>query len=547
MKFFGDFCRYGRIEIILDEKAERIEVTAPSGKKHTVYSFKHQPIELTYDHEGFEKTKTVTAPITVARFTPHEPGKYVFEAYSGENMIDSDTLCVLDSARHGYVEVSSNDKRYFTYSDGEPFFWVGINLCSPTPYEVSSGTEFALSGSVAYIGLAQYERWMKKCKENGVNVIRIWLGHDYWSPDTVNTYELDAVKLSKIDALVSLARKHGLKLKFTIEQFRHFIYDKKSAFNKQLYHNGKPCLSSGQWLTDEGYVEAWMYKIGELAKRYSGDTEVAMIELWNEMNCVGGGYPLILEWNEKILPRVKALFPHQLVTNSLGSLDSDRSAKCYKDFCWDKTDVLQIHRYLDQGASYKICGESPVESVLEVFDFMRTDEMPMLLAETGAVNDCHSGEFRYYSADDRGIIFVDCVYTPLFVGSGGCGNIWHWDRRYVESKMLYRFFKPLSDLVQGVEFDREGFDPVDLSTDKAYILALKGRRTTLVFVRNKSDNWMNTLRDMNEPSPIDVEIDCVGNTVKLYNIWDEEKAEYSVEKGKLYAKGLRYGVMIKMF
>ena len=350
MKFYGDFCRYGRIEIILDEKAERIEITAPSGKKHTVYSFKHQPIELTYDHEGFEKAKTVGDPITVARFTPHEPGKYVFEAYSGENMIDSDTLCVLDSARHGYVEVSSNDKRYFTYSDGEPFFWVGINLCSPTPYEVSSGTEFALSGSVAYIGLAQYERWMKKCKENGINVIRIWLGHDYWSPDTENTYELDAVKLSKIDALVSLARKHGLKLKFTIEQFRHFIYDKKSAFNKQLYHNGKPCLSSGQWLTDEGYVEAWMYKIGELAKRYSGDTEVAMIELWNEMNCVGGGYPLILEWNEKILPRVKALFPHQLVTNSLGSLDSDRSAKCYKDFCWDKTDVMQIHRYLDQGA-----------------------------------------------------------------------------------------------------------------------------------------------------------------------------------------------------
>ena len=188
-----------------------------------------------------------------------------------------------------------------------------------------------------------------------------------------------------------------------------------------------------------------------------------------------------------------------------------------------------------------------MDSIKDVFDLMRTKDRPMLLSETGAVNDCHSGEFRYYSADDRGIIFVDCVYTPLFVGSGGCGNIWHWDRRYVESKMLYRFFKPLSDLVRGVEFDREGFDPVDLSTDKAYILALKGRRTTLVFVRNKSDNWMNTLRDMNEPSPIDVEIDCVGNTVKLYNIWDEEKAEYSVEKGKLYAKGLRYCVMFKMF
>ena len=271
-----------------------------------------------------------------------------------------------------------------------------------------------------------------------------------------------------------------------------------------------------------------------------------MIELWNEMNCVGGGYPLILEWNEKILPRVKALFTHQLVTNSLGSLDSDRSAKCYKDFCWDKTDVLQIHRYLDQGAPYGICGESPIPSIKEAFDLMRTNERPMLLAETGAVNNCHSAEFKYYSADDRGIIFVDSVYTPIFVGSAGCGNIWHWDRRYVESKNLYRYFKPLLKLVDGVDLAAESFEPIDLSGDEAYVLVLKGRSTSLCFVRNKSDSWMNTLRDMHEPREIDFDIQICGENIEVIQIWDDERADISLENDSVRVRNMRFGALFKI-
>ena len=271
-----------------------------------------------------------------------------------------------------------------------------------------------------------------------------------------------------------------------------------------------------------------------------------MIELWNEMNCVGGGYPLILEWNEKILPRVKALFPHQLVTNSLGSLDCDPTLEHYKAFPWDKTDSLQIHRYLDQGAPYKICGESPIPSIKEAFDLMRTNECPMLLAETGAVNNCHSAEFKYYSADDRGIIFVDCVYTPIFVGSAGCGNIWHWDRRYVESKNLYRYFKPLLKLVDGVDLAAESFEPIDLSTDEAYVLLLKGRSTSLCFVRNKSDSWTNTLRDMNEPKTAECEFKIDGKALEVIPIWDDEPAKITLQNGFVHINNMRSGAMLKI-
>ena len=545
MRFNGCFSKYGRIEIQFDRQVDKIAVRSPSGECENIYPFEYQPIRLDYNSEGIEYASADGECRLLARFTPRELGKYCFKAYFDGDLVESADLTVIGQMGHGYVEVSKRDKRYFEWSDGTPFFWMGINLCFPTAYEMSSGREFGLSGDVAYLGLRQYERWMKKCSENGVKLIRIWLGHDYWSPDTESTYKLDPVKLSRIDALVSMAKKFGLVLKLTVEQFRHFVYDKKGIFNKQLYHNGVPCRSSGEWLTSDGFVEGWMYKIEELAKRYSGDTTVAMVELWNEMNCVDGGYPTIVEWNKRILPRVKALFPYQLVTNSLGSLDCDRTAESYKRFPWNKTDVLQIHRYLDQGAPYTVCGESPIPSIKEAFEFMRTVERPILLAETGAVNNCHSAEFKYYSADDRGIIFVDCVYTPFFVGSAGCGNIWHWDRRYVESKNLYTYFNPLVTLLENVDFAAEGFESLDMSTDKAHILVLKGSETTLGFVRNKSDCWMNTLRDMNEPDETDVYIGTDKSAIDVIPIWQDDTYCLESDGDNVVIRGIRYGFLFR--
>ena len=92
MKFYGDFCRYGRVEITLDDAPDRLEITAPSGEKHTVYSFKYQPVEIVYDSEGFEDTRAVGKPFSIARFTPLELGRYIFEAYCGDRLTDGDTL-----------------------------------------------------------------------------------------------------------------------------------------------------------------------------------------------------------------------------------------------------------------------------------------------------------------------------------------------------------------------------------------------------------------------------------------------------------------------
>ena len=260
------------------------------------------------------------------------------------------------------------------------------------------------------------------------------------------------------------------------------------------------------------------------------------------MNCLGD----INEWNREMLPAVKALFPDQLVVNSLGSLDNKYSLANYLSFPWECADFKQMHRYLDQGAIFEDTKNDPVEVIQSGLKRIDKQDMPLLVAETGAVNNNHSGEFKYYSCDDRGIIFIDCVYTPVFLCSAGCGNIWHWDERYVESKNLYKYYKPLADLISDIDFANENFRSTDLSDNEAYLFILQGKTVNLGFVRNKSDSWKNVLRDLNEPTPIEkLKTDFPCKNVVAYPIWKGDATKIYLEDGLLTFANVLFGTIFK--
>ena len=550
---------FERLELRVDKAVTSVRFYDSNGIDEVVEPFYYQPIEITYDVEGIENVKTNGEPYFCVRYTPRVVGVLIIEQLSNDNIILTDTIEVLPTNKHGYVTVSNRDSRYFDYSDGTPFVQIGVNMAYPTLCGKSDGSEFGLSNTYLFMGLRQYERWFKKASANGVNVIRLWLGHEYFCPDTEIAYELDMIQFSKIDEIIKLAKKYGIILKLTIEQFRFFdyVYDASSSsytddifrkFNKRLYLDGTSCKDMQEWLNDSKWGDAWIYKISEFAKRYSGETSIFAIELWNEMNCVGDFEKRqdVIEWNKKYLPIVKKLFPHNMVINSLGSLDNEVWKKFYDDFCWDKSDFKQIHRYLDQGAKYVRNKMNPIEAIREGFEFIRPVDKPVLLAETGAVNNCHSGHFKYYSSDDDGLLFADCVYTPLFCNSCGIGNIWHWDERYLESKNLYKMYKPVKDLLEEVDMAAEHFESVDASNDEAYIFLLKGKSTILGYIRNKEASWQNILRDLKEVNKVDklgVDIDKVKN-VQLIPIWDDNTT-VNIDINKLIFENIEYGIMFK--
>ena len=527
------------------------------GQKTEIHPFIYQPIELIYDEEGIEHTKITSLPYNMIRFSVNAEGNYTLYISFADNSKESEEFSAKGFVNNGYVKVSEGDKRYFEYTNGEPCFVMGINLAFPRRLPVTNNTEFGLSDNVAFMGMRQYERWLKKCSENGVNMARVWIGHEYFSPDTKDAKTLDYAQFSKLDILLDLARKYNIRLKLTFEQFRWFDFDETDNsnisrhFNKLLYLNGERCKTALHWIKEEKWKNAWLEKINEYAKRYAYDTSVFAFELWNEINCIGLGegveFSDIVEWNKEMIPKIKEMFPNHLVLNSLGSLDCDEALEAYKEFPWDLCKVKQMHRYLDQGAKYKDTTKNPIELIKSGMDRIYDEKMPFILAETGGCNNCHSGEFKYYSVDDMGLLFVDCVYTPVFLQSASCGNIWHWDERYIESKNLYKYFRPLADMLCGIDFCKENFNSIDLSDDNAYLLLMQGKSYTLGFVRNKSASWQNLLRDMQSATPCsDLCIDAPAGTLTEYPIWNEDTTEITMQNNSLMLKNVLYGTIFKI-
>jgi hypothetical protein len=240
-----------------------------------------------------------------------------------------------------------------------------------------------------------------------------------------------------------------------------------------------------------------------------------------------------------------------MVVNSLGSFDDRRKKRVQDDFHMEEMDFQQVHRYLDQGAPWEICRLDPVAFSIDAIREARRPDRPVILAETGAVNDRHTGPFRFYRMDNRGIIFHDTTYPAFFAGAAGTGHIWHWDQ-YVDQKDLWGQFRPFADLIAGVELDAEGFHAVDLSTGRVWFLALRGTRHLLAWVRHKADSWHAVLRDEIEPEIVpDAAFDLTplgvhSGQVAVYRPWPEDGGEALLAEGQLCLPPFRHGLLLRI-
>jgi hypothetical protein len=543
---------YDRWELALPAATnfDRITLTTPSGEMIERPAFLHQPTELTYDVHGYEQATLVSEPVLVARVTPAEVGTWRYEAWGrGERLAEGAFVCT-PSAHPGYVEVSPEDPRYFRFSEGQPYCPIGLNLCWPAKYPLSTGREFETSGRLATLGVGDFARWLRRLADNGGNFARLWLGMDYFQAEGEVAGELDLTRFAVLDAVVALARAHGVRLKLCLEYFRRLTPG--SGQSRALRHprTGEPLTSMDEWFTSDEWQALWWYKVEALLARYGDDPTVMAWELWNEINCCEtSSWAIQRDWTRETLRKIKARSPRILVTNSLGSFDGDWAREAYRDFHMPEMDFPQVHRYLDQGAGWAICRTDPVAlSIDAVQGEARRPERPILLAETGAVNDCHTGPFRYYRWDDDGLIFHDTTYPAFFAGAAGSGHIWHWDC-YVDQKNLWDGFRALADAVEGVTLDREGVEALDLSTPNYWCLVLKGRSVVLGWVRNRADRWDHVLRDGQAPAPVaaDIDLGALGRSlsrVELFRPWaGDATGEAVVEGTRLRLPAIRHGVV----
>jgi hypothetical protein len=403
-----------------------------------------------------------------------------------------------------HVRVSPRDPRYFELSDGSPYIPIGLNMIGP-PGE----------------GLAGMERWFAKLSAQGGNFARIWLSNPFFDIEHARCGVFDEERAKRIDALFALAKKYGIRLKLCTEHFRHLGEGTQAwaARPQLLIQNGGPAKDTADYFLGEAGRAHYKRKLAWYAERYNCDPIIFGWELWNEMDAVRAN--VWEPWSAEMLPELRRLFPKNLAMQSLGSYDHEGKRERYRRLCQlPGNDVLQVHRYLDLGASWTICHGPVAVLAAEAVKDLRSFGIskPILLAESGAVEPNHIGPFKLYAKDRDGIILHDVLFAPFFAGAAGPGHIWHWDV-YVDKNDLWWHFGRFAEVVRDLDPPAEHFEPQELVHPGLYVYALRGIRTTLIWCRDKENTWQTELAEGKPPQTIR---DAV---LRLPQDWQVEKAK----------------------
>jgi len=445
-----------------------------------------------------------------------------------------------------FIKVSGDNPAYFSYSDGSAYIPVGINMINP------SG-RYADNPDSAFQEIGE---WMKNLAANGGNYVRVWLSQSFWDiEEKAGVY--DEKKAARIDKFIQMARENHLHIKMTLEHFRSVTMEENPQkwATKFAYHksNGGPLDSVREYLTTAAGRKLFLDKIDYYKKRYGSDTLFFGWELWNEMNAVKGPEDSVFyEWNETMLKEVKRRFPDNLVMQSLGSFDGEYVKPVYeKIMSMPGNEVAQVHRYLDLGAKMEVC-HAPMDvicsSAIKDLQAYRLHK-PVILAETGAVEPNHAGPSKYYPKDTAGILLHDILFAPFFTGSAGAGMSWHWES-YVHKNNLWYHYGRFKEAIKGIDPLSESLAPSFEETDSLRIYTLNGKKTTLIWVRDKSNNWRTELDEGVAPKMLR------GYTIKLpggkkqkitvYDPWKNKWMSVKSKNGILTVPDFKRSVVIRL-
>jgi hypothetical protein len=387
-----------------------------------------------------------------------------------------------------FVRVSPRDPRYFELSDGRPYVPIGLNMIAPPGDE----------------GLPGLEAWMDRLQANGGNYIRVWLSNPFFDVEHERCGDYDEAKAKRIEAMLAIAARHGIRVKMCLEHFRHLGGGRQAWAAKPLHlaANGGTAADISDFFNGAASRDQFKKKLAWFARRFGDNPAVFGWELWNEINAVQGGD--YLGWTEMMLPELHRLFPRNLAMQSLGSFDGDYARPPYRRLAaMPGNDVAQVHRYLDLGAKLEVC-HGPMD--LLAADAAREllsqrPGRPVLLAESGAVEPSHSGPFKLYNQDTNGVLLHDVLFAPFFAGAAGPGHIWHWDC-YVAKQNLWWHFDRFAQTVKDLDPPAEHFQPELLPHPRLRVYALKGRRTVLLWCRDAQNTWRRELAEGEAPTPV---------------------------------------------
>ena len=308
-----------------DQIAIDLTFTASTGEQFSVPAFFYQ---------GFDPNtqQPIWPQSWKARFTPTLEGSWTARATlkTPRVTLQSDPIQfeVTPAVSRGFVRVSSENKRYLGFDNGESYFPVGLNL-----------------GWGHDDPLQDYRRWLDELQANDADVTRIWMSSwafgIEWTDSGLGRYKLD--KAWQLDQVMQMAQARGINVILVLINHGAFNIrvNPEWASNPYNAEHGGPCKEPVDFATNPEAQKLFQKRLRYIAARWGYATNLLAWEWWNEVDLTPIGELNILRpWLDTMTPYLRSVDPyHHLTTISYASVTDPRTIDL------PEIDVLQHHEY----------------------------------------------------------------------------------------------------------------------------------------------------------------------------------------------------------
>lgn len=505
----------------------------PDGNKFEMPGFYYQKYGRKLV-DGEETLYPVGYPYWKIRFTPFKKGNWEFyiQVDTKDKTIKSnmDNFLVLPSEKKGFIKVSEIDKKFFSFTNGDFFYPIGINIRSPTDVRY---LRLVKKKYIPDEGTYYYEKYFKNMRESGMNFVEIWLACWFagleWKENRPGYKGVGFYNLRnawKIDKILKMAEENGIFIQLVIINHGQLSTwcDKEWQDNPYNVKNGGFLKKPDEFFTDKRAKESLKKELRYIVARWGYSPNIFSWEILNEMNLVGAerGFfrkPIIGKWIEEMKEYINSIDPYKhLVTAHYTILVDNNVVKKYVD-------------YVITNAYYNVKRNSLTDYLNSIYEFNSRYGKPNFVSEYGGTPD--GATFENLKRDlILGIWYSfhkNFAATPLF-----------WWHRLIYDYGLFSIYKNLTDYSSDIDrikmpLSDEKVEIKGKGARQLYCLSLGNKFFSTCFVYDFSIT--RNVEGVKFPEFSNIKLTFKGKKegkykVEIFNIETGEKAEKQVETEK---------------
>jgi hypothetical protein len=466
------------------ELAVRGDFGAPNNYDYSQVSVKgyfKNPAGVIKEADGFYMDDYAYAPDTDSytpgsgafkiRFAPDKSGKWAYNVklFKKNALVYTSPwksfYAEKSRGKKGFIRISRSDPLFMEFSNKEPFFAIGENLCWWRDKCVPA-----------------YTAWMQKLSENGANTIRIWMapwsfGIEWDGP--VGNYGQRQKQAYMLDQVLELAEKYGLYVQLCLVPHGEFSTTANSKWQENPYSlaNDGVLNRPEEFFTDPVALKLFQNRLRYIIARWGYSTNIMAWEVFNEADLTDNyDSDNCAAWHKKVLAFIKKYDVNRhLLTTSFSNRFKDPAVWKLEDLDYTQTHIYDLKQEAEK--TYEVC-----ES--------RQDEIkkPHIIGEFGV--DTERDAMKKVN-DKDGICLHNVLWAGAFTLSFGAPLAWYWDH-YVDDNNLYYHFGPLAEFVKDINWSDESL--ADIKNRQVFYKSAEGRKGGDVEFY-PSDDWQKAKKN----------------------------------------------------